>query len=180
MILDAIIALFGSIIGSLLQGVTLVFAPLINAVLAALEALIGLVVDGFSIGRVGKKKSESKGSPVLGVSIIVLVLGAVAWFAIAPRILNREITLVAEDGHSLPFAALIVHSGDGDQHMRTDNAGKVTIPRFGFTSVSVKDPRYIEKTWQRSDVEKEIVVQRTVLGSGLDELADKLLKPAKQ
>lgn len=146
MILDAIIALFGLIIGSLLQGVAHVFAPLINGVLAAIEALVGRVVDGFSIGRVGRKKSESKGSQVFGAAIIVLILGAVAWFAIAPRVLNREITLVAEDGRSLPFAALIVHSGDGDQQTGTDNAGKVTIPRFGFTSVSVKDPRCLEET----------------------------------
>ncbi|MEM8954850.1 MAG: hypothetical protein AAGD22_11920 [Verrucomicrobiota bacterium] len=180
MILDAIIALFGSIIGSIMQGATVVFAPLINAMLAVVEALVGLVVDGFSIGRVGKKKRESRGSPVLGVAIIILILGAVVWFAIAPKILNREITLVAEDGHSLPFAALIVRSGDGDRHVRTDNAGKVMIPRFGFTSVSINDPRYVEKTWVRSEVKSEIVVRRTVLGSGLDKLADKLLKPEEK
>ena len=180
MILDAIIALFGSIIGSLLQGVTLVFAPLINALLAGVEALVGLVVDGFSIGRVRRKKTNSKGSPVLGVAFIVLILGAVAWFAIAPRILNREVTLVAEDGHSLPFAALIIHTKGGEQHKRTDNAGNIVIPRFSTTSITVKDPRYVEKTWEKSEIESELIVGRTILGSGLDSLADKLLTPEKK
>lgn len=180
MILDAIIALFGSIIGSLIQGVILVCALIINPLLAAVEALIGLVIDGFSIGRIRRKKLQSNGFPVVGVAMIVVILGAVAWFTVAPKVLNRDISMVAEDGHSLPFAELIVHSGDNENHLRTDNAGHVTIPRFGFTAISVKDPRYIEKKWHRSDIKNELVVQRTLLGSGLDKLADKFLKPAKQ
>jgi hypothetical protein len=75
---------------------------------------------------------------------------------------------------------LIVHTGDGDQHQRTDNAGNIVIPRFGTNSVTVKDPRYIEKTWAKSEIEAELVVGRTVLGAGLDSLADKLLKRAKE
>jgi len=88
--------------------------------------------------------------------------------------------LVAEDGHSLPFAALIIHTKDGEQHERTDNAGNIVIPRFSTTSITVKDPRYVEKTWQESEIESELIVGRTILGSGLDSLADKLLKPAKE
>ena len=54
------------------------------------------------------------------------------------------------------------------------------IPRFGASSITVKDPRYIEKTWQLSEIESELVVGRTILGTGLDSLADKLLKPANE
>ena len=57
-----------------------------------------------------------------------------------------------------------------------DKSGNLTISRFGTESVTVKDPRYIEKTWLNSELEDELIVERTILGSGLDSLAEKLLK----
>ncbi|MGC6459400.1 MAG: hypothetical protein ACON4R_13650, partial [Akkermansiaceae bacterium] len=56
MILDDIIAFFGSII----QGIVLLFTSIINAILFLIEWLVGLVVDGFTIGRVGKKQKEDE------------------------------------------------------------------------------------------------------------------------
>ena len=111
---------------------------------------------------------------------ILIIVGLIGGLVVAPKVMNRKVTLVAEDGLSLPFAALIIHTGDGDQYQRTDNAGNIVIPRFGTNAVTVKDPRYVGKTWAKSEIGNELVVGRTVLGAGLDSLADKLLKRAKE
>ena len=52
------------------------------------------------------------------------------------------------------------------------------IKIHGF--IILKDPRYVERTWKESEIESELTVGRTVLGSGLDSLADRLLEPAKE
>lgn len=182
MILDDIIAFFGSII----QGIVLLFTSIINAILFLIEWLVGLVVDGFTIGRVGKKRKEDEEQKdVAGAAIgkaIGVILPLVIGIAIAflPNSLKREITLVAEDGHSLPFAAVIIETKNDTEHLRTDSAGNFTIPRFGEITVTVKDSRYVEKSWARSEIEDELVLERTVLGSALDIISDKLLKPAKK
>lgn len=93
-----------------------------------------------------------------------------------PKVFHREITLVASDGHSLPYAALIIHSKKEERHERTDGSGTITIPRFGTTALTVKDPRYVLKRWDRQDFESNLTVERTFLGSGLDDLAGRLLK----
>jgi len=182
MILDAIIGLFASLFGFIAEGVAMAFVPLINLIAAGIEAVIGIFVSGFSLGRIERKKSERKStaSAVGGIMTLLIIVGLIGWFVVAPKVMNRKVTLVAEDGHSLPFAALVIHTGDEDEHERTDNAGNIVIPRFGTTSITVKDPRYVEKTWEKSEIESELVVGRTILGSGLDSLADKLLKPAKE
>jgi len=182
MILDVIIGFFVSLFGSLAEGVAIAFVPLINLIAVGIEAVVGIFVSGFSLGRIERKKagSRSTASAIGGVVMLLFIVGLIGWFIVAPKVMNRKVTLVAEDGHSLPFAALIIHTGDGDQYERTDNAGNIVIPRFGTTSITVKDPRYVEKTWEKSEIESELVVGRTILGSGLDSLADKLLKPAKK
>ena len=182
MILDAIIGLFGSLFGFLAEGVAMAFVPLINLIAAGIEAVIGIFVSGFSLGRIERKKggSQSKASVIGGIVTLLMIVGLIGWFVIAPKVMNREVTLVAEDGHSLPFAALIIHTKDGEQHERTDNAGNIVIPRFSTTSITVKDPRYVDKTWEKSEIDSELIVGRTILGSGLDSLADKLLKPANK
>ncbi len=114
---------------------------------------------------------------MVGFLVLTVLLGCLVWFFAVPRISNRTVVLVAEDGHSLPFAALIVHSSDGDDHRRTDRAGKVRVPRFKTKRITVKDPRYVEETWVFEKVGKELVVRRTVLGSSLDSLADRWMKP---
>lgn len=182
MILDAIIGLFVSLFGFLAAGVAMAFVPLINLLAAGIEAVVGIFVSGFSLGRIERKKRDSKSpaSAIGGIVTLLLILGLICWFVVAPKIMNREVTLVAEDGHSLPFAALIIHTKSGEQHRRTDNAGNFVIPRFGTTSITMKDPRYVERTWAKSEIESELIVGRTTLGSGLDSLADKLLKPANE
>ena len=182
MILDAIIALFGSLFAAVGGGIAAVFVPLINGIAAGVEALVRIFVSGFSLGRVERNKGKQKvATSALGtVLTLAIILGVIGWFVVAPKVLNRKVTLVAKDGHSLPFAALIVHTSDGDRHERTDNAGNIVIPRFRTDALTVKDPRYVETTWKKSEIESKMTVSRTVLGSGLDSLADRLLKPANE
>jgi hypothetical protein len=182
MILDAIIGLFASVFGILAEGAAMTLVPLINLIAAGLEAVIGIFVSGFRLGRIKRKSKEpdSKASAIAGMVTVLLIAGLIGWLVVAPKVMHRKITLVAEDGHSLPFAALIIHTGDGNQHRRTDNAGNLVIPRFATTAVTLKDPRYLEKTWPKAEIASELVVERTILGAGLDTLADKLLKRAKE
>ncbi len=179
MILDAIIGLFASIFGALVEALALVFVPVINLIAAGVEAVVGILVSGFSLGRIQGKKIESRSpaSAIAGILPSLLIVGVIGWLVIAPNVLNRDVTLIAVDGHSLPFAAVIVHTKDGDEHKRTDRAGSIVIPRFSIAALTVKDPRYVEKTWRKSEIKSELIVGRTILGSGLDVLADHLLKP---
>jgi hypothetical protein len=156
--------------------------PVINLIAAGIEAAVGIFVSGFSLGRLERTKRElrSTASAVAGALILLIIAGVIGWFVIAPKVMTRKVTLLAEDGHSLPFAAVIIHGDHGDQHKRTDNAGNLVIPRFTTTAITVKDPRYVGKTWQRSKIESELTVRRTILGSGLDSLADRLVKPANK
>lgn len=182
MILDAIIGLLASLFGFIADGVGMALVPLINLIAAGIEAAMGVLVSGFSLGRIERKKGERKSaaSAVGGIMTPLIIVGLVGWFVLAPKVMNRQVTLVAEDGHSLPFAALIIHTGDGDRHQRTDNAGNIVIPRFGTSAVTVKDPRYVEKAWAKPEIDAKLVVERTVLGASLDSLADKLLKRATE
>jgi len=181
-ILDAIIGLFVSLFSLVAQTTAIVFVPLINLIAAAIEALIGLFVSGFSLGRIERKKNAAKSpASVIGSLLPFLILaGVIGWFIILPKFANKEVTLIADDGHNLPFAALIIHTNNGDDHQRTDNAGKVVISKSRTTAITVKDPRYVEETWQKAEIESALIVKRTVLGSSLDSLADKLLKPVTE
>lgn len=182
MILDAIIGLFVSIVSALSEGLAIAFVPLVNGIAAALEAVIGLFVTGFSLGRIKRNNGEpkSKASAVGSIAALLGIVALIAWLVVGPRVMKQTVTLVAQDGHSLPFAALIVHTSEGDRHLRTDNAGNLVISRFRTTAVTVKDPRYVEKTWPKSEIAARLVVERTVLGTSLDSLADQLLKRAKE
>ncbi len=189
MILDAILALFEPLVG-LLAGLA---AGIFNLIAAGLELLVALIVPAFKIKRIERKKRAGSSPPgdvgeksreqeaahsrsyALTWSVIaVLAIGA----ALTPIVLNRKITLVAKDGHSLPHAAVILHTNGGNEHLRTDYSGNLKAPRFGLLGLTVKDPRYVEQTWQGDAITRELVVSRTVLGSGLDKLAGKLLLKA--
>jgi len=192
MILDSIIGLFASIIGGVLvpaaEVLSFVFVAVVNLLAAAVEAIIRIFVSGFRLGRLSKwerksgvedDKPETPDSPM---AIWWSILTATAIFAaifLGPKIIHQNVTLVAKDGHSLPFATMIIHTKKGDTHIRTDNAGNITIPRFTTKGITIKDPRYIERRWNPDEIDSQLVVQRTILGSSLDSLADRLLKTAK-
>ena len=110
----------------------------------------------------------------------MLIVGLLGWLVVAPRVMIRKVAFVAEDGHSLPFAAVIIHTSGGNEHRRTDNAGNLVIPRFNISGLTIKDPRYVEQTWPKSGITRELTVSRTKLGASLDSLADRLLAPDKR
>jgi len=158
---------------------------LINLGAAALEIVVGLFVSGFKLGRLTMKKKEAAAAEIVttgnvrtaGVTLgLIALVGMAAW--LAPMVQNRTLTLVADDGHSLPYAALILHQSDGDVQKRTDNAGNIVVSRFSTQGVTIKDPRYVEQTWKDEEMTDQLVARRTILGSGLDVLAGELLKPA--
>jgi len=180
MIFDAIASLIGSLIAAMVEGLALAFVPLLNLALAGIEAIVGIFVSGFSLRRIDRKKPESGKSAIPGILSLVCIIALLGWWFVLPAIMKRDITLIAEDGHSLPFAAVIVHTGDEQAHRRSNNAGRVTIPRFATTALTIKDPRYVEQTWPKEEIGSKLVVQRTVLGAGLDKLADRLLKPDRR
>jgi ABC-type transport system involved in multi-copper enzyme maturation permease subunit len=179
-ILDAIIAIFVSLFAALSATAAVAFVPVVNFGAFILEAIVGLFVSGFAVGRMSHPGSTTR-SPVttlLGLFALLAVLGVIAWLAVAPVMINRTVTLRAVDGHSLPFAELTIQTKQMELSRRTDSAGNISIPRFGVKSLTVKDPRYIEKSWLGKEIESVLVVERTVLGSGLDKIAEKLLRPA--
>ena len=183
MILDAIIGLFVDLFAALASVCAEMFVPAVNLAFAVVEAVVGLFVAGFRLERLerraGKGPRADESSKAGMIFLLVMIVGVVGWWGL-PKILNREIALVATDGHSLPFAALVVHTSGGDEHRRTDSAGHVAVPRFTTTAITIKDPRYVEKTWTGAEIGAELIVGRTVLGSGLDFMADRLLKAAKE
>jgi hypothetical protein len=177
-ILDDLIALFGGIF----ELFATAMVGVINLVLAGIEMLIALFVPACSLGRISKRQAESKRhtpkEAAGGTLIVVAILIGAA--LLIPRILNREITFVAVDGHPLPFAAVVIDKGDSQIHRRTDNAGNLSIPRFGVSSIMLKDSRYVEQRWGSAEVGDKLVARRTILGAGLDRAAGFLLRPAKE
>jgi hypothetical protein len=60
MMLDAIIGHFVSLFGILAGGVAAVFVPWILRIAAGIDAVVGMVVSGFSRGSIGRRKQESR------------------------------------------------------------------------------------------------------------------------
>lgn len=182
MILDSIVALLALLFAPVAAVASAVFIPIINLFLGLLEMIVSIFVSDFSVRRLKRKESGSVWTPstILSGLCLLLLLGLIAWLFVTPMIKNRTITLVAEDGHSLPFAAVIVSIRDTEHHDRSDKSGKLKIPRFSTDSVTIKDPRYVEETWSAEEIGDQLVVSRTLLGSGLDQFADKLIQPAKR
>lgn len=182
MILDAIIGLFALVFGLIAGAVSVVCVPLINLIALCIELVVGVFVSGYSLGRLERKKAGSKlNSPLLsGLIPLLVILVLIGAFFVGPKILNRNIVLIATDGHSLPFASVVIHTENGDERTRTDDSGSVSIPRFRTTALTVVDPRYVEQKWEGSEIQSQLVVSRTTLGSGLDVLAGKLLEAAEK
>ena len=114
------------------------------------------------------------------LSTIVIFLLVVGGIFIYEIVWHRDIAFVAEDGHSLPFAPVSIFMQEKIEHQRTDNAGNITIPRFGVDMIKITGPRYVDQSWDASEIDSILVVKRTFLGSSLDKLADQLLKPASE
>jgi hypothetical protein len=182
MILDTIIGVFVSLFTLLVEGLTGILLALGNLLATGIEALVGIFISGFRLRRFDRKRipSHSGLHAPGGVLTLLVLIALTVWLFVLPPVTTRKITLIAKDGHTLPFAALIIHTKAGDRHDRTDNAGRIVIPRFGVHALTIKDPRYVEKTWQKSEIEQKLTVSRTRLGAGLDTLTGRLLKPADE
>ncbi len=180
MILDELLVFFAALLAPVAAVALAPIILLINGLIALTEFMIGIFVDGFTISRIGKKREErSFAQRSLGWVWLLAIFGGLFLIFAWPKISQREITIVVTDGYVAPLASLIVEKGDGQEHLRTDTEGKVIIPRFGVTSLSIKSSRYVEKSWSKDEIEDELLVERTVLGAGLDFLKDRLLKPVK-
>ncbi|MCH9670336.1 MAG: hypothetical protein K0U93_02700 [Gammaproteobacteria bacterium] len=180
MIIDEIIALFGTIFGLLLEGLSGLVVPVVNILIAAIELILGIFIEGFSLRRLNRYRRKNRGATrgrgtVFALAIAAIVVGAAIVY---PLITEREITFVAKDGHPLPFATVVVYSGDDVERFRTNSVGEVSVPRFGVDKLQIKSARYVERTWNAAQITSTLVVQRTRLGAGLDKIAERLLKPA--
>jgi hypothetical protein len=165
MILDDIIAAIIAIFHAIAEAAAIAIEPLVNGFAIVVEGLVGLFVAGFKLGRLGRDKERSRGAMVAAIITWLMLLTCIAWFFILPKVTNRSITFVAVDGQSLPCAGVVIHAKSGDIHRRTDLSGVLVIPRFATNAITLKDSRYVEQTWNRTEIPSTIVVQRTVLGS---------------
>ncbi|MEM7698372.1 MAG: hypothetical protein AAF236_08220 [Verrucomicrobiota bacterium] len=181
MILDTIIVFLISIFSATASAVSLICVPIVNLLLAGIEMLVSLFISGFKLGRLSRRKRERRPAiqQIMGLVPVIAVLGAIAWLVIWPQVGSRRITLLAPDGHTLPLTGVVVETDSSDQHIRSDNSGGISIPRFSTRAVEINDPRYVSKRWESEDIGPELIVERTLLGSGLDRFAGELLKPAE-
>jgi hypothetical protein len=180
MILDAVIGLFGSIFAVLFEGIPALVVLVVNLIAATIDLVVGIFTAGFTVGRMQRRPANERrklSRPNILVSLGVIILGLGAFLFLNPSAYKRKVSLVAQEGHSLPFAALIIHTNTGDRHERSDSAGIILLPRFGINGLTIKDPRYVQQTWSGSQIESTLTVKRTILGSGLDFMAKKLMKP---
>lgn len=180
MILDSLIALLGSLAAALAAAVAAALAPVVNLFIIMVEGFAMLFADNFKLGRWQPRRKATAGQLSTGFGLLGVIALVVAALFAWPLITQRTLTLVAEDGHTLPFAEVQIVTTSGTERARTDNAGRVSIPRFTTESVTIHDPRYVAETWSGDAITSPLVVQRTLLGAGLDKLANKLLQPAKE
>ncbi len=110
----------------------------------------------------------------------LIAASLIAYFIIAPEVMNRTITILTDDGESASRATLVIHTSSGDHRRQTDKEGRIKIPRFGAFTVTMKDPRYNEKTWAKDEIDAELTIRRTILGSGLEHLTKKLLESSAE
>ncbi len=187
-------SIFEGLFGFLFEGFALFFGAIINLFLLLIELIIGLFITGFTMKRVKpykrKKKTEefneynqqkeSDDSSKVGLYVVIaIVVGLFVVKPIVSYVSYQDVTFVAKDGHSLPFASVVIYRNSGVEHKRTKNDGSLRIEKSGLEKIVINDKRYVETTWLSSELDDILVVKRTILGSGLDILAKKLLQPAQ-
>ncbi len=191
MIIDELIALIFSFVGMIIEGFSAFFVLIFNGIAYLIEFIVLLFVSDFSLGRAKpyktnrKKKNQSEynhhNQADAGIDKyypILVVLFVIVFFTFN-HYKTRDITFVADDGHSLPFASIVIYQGDKILHKRTKNDGSLEIPRFGVDKVVINDKRYKTATWQADEIKDILTVKRSILGKGVDKLASKLLEKFK-
>jgi hypothetical protein len=180
MILDDLIVALVALIQALFEGTILLVELFVNLIIAVVELVVGLFIPDFHMGRMKRERKYTNLGLLLRLAPMLLILGLICWLFVVPKFTERTITFVAKDGQSLTYAGVIIHSKHGDQHRRTDRQGDITFSRFSTRAITLKDSRYVEQTWQKSEFKDTLVARRTVLGSGLDKLGEILRRPAEE
>src|SRR5262245_53814364 len=134
MIVDDILSLFLALMSLVVELVLTFCISLLNIAFLLIELAVGLFVSGFSIKRIERTpkspgSTNAKTTSAAVIAALAITLFIVAGVVFTPKIMNRKVTLVAEDGNGLPFAALTLHAKNGDRSERTDKSGIVLIPR---------------------------------------------------
>lgn len=111
MILDAIIGLFVSLIAGIAMGASLLLVSVVNLLAAAAEAILGLFISGFHLGRMKKwerksgvedHKPEAPDHPMAIWWSVVTAMAIFAAIFLGPKIINQKVTLIAKDGTACP------------------------------------------------------------------------------
>lgn len=175
MILDTIISAVGGILLSVVDLFTVALLLFYNAFLTGLERIIRFFNPGFCLNRfrLGQEKRSLRRRKAGGLMVFVLIVAVLGWMGV-DLLLHRTVTLVAEDGAPLPLAAIAIQTVNGSKERRTDLSGRVAIPRFSTSSLTIKDPRYVEQTWPVSEIEFDLVASRTSFGEKLDDAVRRL------
>lgn len=178
MIVDDIIAFFVGLV-EVAVGFVAAVIFLINGIAALLEFVLGLFINGIVIGRIKQPgRKEGREVSLVGPAITwVMILVAVFYFFAWPKLIERELQIITSDGRPVTLALIEFEKNDSLERLRTNLSGEIKLPRFGLERVTMKDSRYVEKEWRGEALDMELIVERTVLGAGLDSLKDKLLKP---
>jgi hypothetical protein len=189
MIIDELIALVFSFFGILIEGIAGFFTLIINLFALLIEFILALFITDFSMGRVKgykRKKTENADSNIPESFLdsrwlmpVLVVTGVVGYFAFQ-NLSTRNITFIADDGHSLPFASVVVYKGDKPNHRRTLNDGSLKISRFGIDKIVLNDKRYKAQTWRDDEFEEILTVKRSFIGKSVDALAHKFLQKIKK
>jgi len=178
MIFDAVISLFSLVVDFIAGLLIAATFPIVNAVFALIELVVGLFTSAFSLPRLDRAtaKDSSKAKAIVSAIVTATIVFSWAWFSYK----DRTVTLTGADGHTLPFASVIVTADGQIAHTRTDESGNLDIPRFGHISLTVKDARYSELTLTNDSISRVVVVERTSVGGFLDETANFMIDKAKQ
>jgi len=186
MIIDELIAVIFSFLGLFLEGFSAFFVLIINGFAYLIEFIMLLFISDFSLGRVKGYKRKDKNFAKNNHKIvenkgveryfsILIILTVIAYIAF-DHYKTREITFIAEDGHSLPFASIVIYQDNKELHKRTNNDGSLEISRFGIDKIVINDKRYKSTTWDSNEITSVLTVKRSLFGKGVDKLASKLLE----
>jgi hypothetical protein len=178
MIFDDLLVL---LIAPILIAIEAVAIPIINFFLFIIEIIVRLFISGFQINRVEKISLQQRKEGVgikdyIAVVFVVLFLTA---FVVSGPILNKEIIFIANDGHSIPFAEVVVTKNHREENKRTDMEGKLSVSRFGTDTIKIIDPRYVSKTWQGNEIKDKLIVERSKVGNAIELVTKKILSTIK-
>lgn len=194
MIIDEIITFIFSIVTLIIEGIGLLISAIINLFIMIIELILNLFGRKRSIKRVNLfkrkktavhhneynhlKQADDSRTGAYKYLMYALILFTVIGYFSFNHLFNpyKEIRFIAEDGKHLPFASVIVYHDGSKMHKKTDSNGKLRIKKSELDKIVMTDKRYQKITWHTDEIDDTLTVKRSLLGSSLDILAEKLLK----